>query len=119
MRQQEIKIAGTVDEANAAANVRRKAQTGRSVTRRASSGNISNPVSSLTDRRLQLLRHVMARQDRLTPHLLARCLGRDSVSVQQDVGVLEARGLLTRGEDGRLSVPYSEIVVPDGLTEAA
>ena len=49
----------------------------------------------------------------------AALLAADTGPIDALYGALEARGLLTRGEDGRLSVPYNEIVVPDGLTQAA
>ena len=50
---------------------------------------------------------------------LAQALGRDYKNVHTDVSALEELGLIEKGEKGVLTVPYDEIVIHAGLTEAA
>ena len=50
---------------------------------------------------------------------LAQELARDYKNVHTDVSELEELGLVEKSEDGVLSVPYDEIVIHAGLTEAA
>jgi len=50
---------------------------------------------------------------------LAQAPGRDYENVHTDVSALEELGLIEKGEKGVLTVPYDEIVIHAGLTEAA
>jgi predicted transcriptional regulator len=50
---------------------------------------------------------------------LAQTLGRDYKNVHTDVSALEKLGLIEKDEKGVLTVPYDEIVIHAGLTEAA
>jgi predicted transcriptional regulator len=50
---------------------------------------------------------------------LARALGRDVKRVHEDVGVLREWGLIERGDDGRLLVPYGVIHADFDLVAAA
>ena len=45
--------------------------------------------------------------------------GRDYKNIHTDVSALEALGLIVKDEKGSLTVPYDEIVIHAGLTEAA
>jgi predicted transcriptional regulator len=62
---------------------------------------------------------VAARQGTLNPRQLAQALGRDYKNIHTDVSTLEELGLIEKGEKGVLTVPYDEIVIHAGLTEAA
>jgi predicted transcriptional regulator len=55
----------------------------------------------------------------LNTRQLARALGRDYKNVHNDVSRLEELGLIEKGGKGVLSVPYDEIVIHAGLSEAA
>jgi predicted transcriptional regulator len=50
---------------------------------------------------------------------LAQALGRNYKNVHTDVSGLEEPGLIEKDEKGVLTVPYDEIVIHAGLTEAA
>ena len=68
---------------------------------------IQTMLETLSPRRLDLLRHVR-QHGANNVRELAQALGRDYKNVHQDVGVLEATGLLVR--DGRkLSAPWDEL----------
>lgn len=64
-------------------------------------------LSTLSPRRLELLRHVR-RHGADNIRELAAALGRDYKNVHQDVAVLEATGLLIR-QGRRLSAPWDEL----------
>ena len=46
-------------------------------------------------------------------------MGRDYKNVHTDVSELEQLSLIEKDENGALTVPYDEIVIHAGLTEAA
>ena len=50
---------------------------------------------------------------------LAQALGRNYKNDHTDVGGLEEPGLIEKDEKGVLTVPYDEIVIHAGLTQAA
>ena len=50
---------------------------------------------------------------------LTQALGRNYKNVHTDVSKLEELGLIEKDEKGVLTVPYDEIVIHAGLTEAA
>ena len=79
--------------------------------------DIDAMVSTLSPRRLELLRHV--RQHGATnTRELSTAIGRDYKNVHQDVAALEAVGLLIR--DGRkLSAPWDEVQASVTLAPAA
>lgn len=80
-------------------------------------GSPSELFTAITDKRLELLRHV-ARNEGLNIHQLAQALGRDYKNVHTDVKALEEIGLLERGEGG-LVAPFDEIDIKVALREAA
>ena len=73
-------------------------------------------LSTLSPRRLELLRHVRAHG---ATHIreLATALGRDYKNVHQDVTVLESAGLLVR-EGRRLTAPWDEVAASVSLAPA-
>lgn len=80
-------------------------------------GSPSELFTAITDKRLELLRHV-AKQEGLNIHQLAQALGRDYKNVHTDVKALEELGLLERDE-GKLTAPFDEIDIRVSLKEAA
>jgi len=82
-------------------------------------GSIKDLFSAITEKRLELLRYVAERQGTLNTRQLAQALGRDYKNVHTDVSALDELGLIEKGEKGVLTVPYDEIVIHAGLTEAA
>lgn len=80
-------------------------------------GSPSELFAAITDRRLELLRHV-ASHEVLNIHQLTQALGRDYKNVHTDVKALEELGLLAR-LDGKLVAPFDEIDIRVALREAA
>jgi predicted transcriptional regulator len=80
-------------------------------------GSPSELFAAITDRRLELLRHV-AGNEVLNIHQLAQVVGRDYKNVHTDVKALEELGLLER-VDGKLVAPFDEIDIRVALREAA
>jgi predicted transcriptional regulator len=80
-------------------------------------GSPSELFAAITDRRLELLRHV-ASHEAPNIHQLAQALGRDYKNVHTDVKALEDLGLLER-VDGKLVAPFDEIDIRVALREAA
>ncbi|HHJ15607.1 MAG TPA: hypothetical protein ENJ80_02805 [Gammaproteobacteria bacterium] len=115
----EIEIMRPGDALNVAVDTWHKAKSGKQVTPRITFGSIKDLFSAITEKRLELLRHVAEHQGVLNTRRLAGALGRDYKNVYTDVSDLESLGLIEKGEKGVLTVPYDEIVIHAGLTEAA
>jgi len=119
MKRIEIEVMRSSDALNAAIDTWHKASAGKKVTPRLSFGSIKDLFSAITEKRLELLRHVAERQGVLNIRQLAQALGRDYKNVHTDVSALDELGLIQKGQKGVLTVPYDEIVIHAGLTEAA
>jgi predicted transcriptional regulator len=119
MKRIEIEVMRSRDALNAAIDAWHKASAGKKVTPRLSFGSIKDLFSAITEKRLELLRYVAERQGTLNTRQLAQALGRDYKNIYTDVSALDALGLIEKGEKGVLTVPYDEIVIHAGLTEAA
>ena len=119
MKRLEIVIMHANEALDAAIDTWHKVEAGEGVTPRLSFGSIRDLFSAITEKRLELLRYVAERQESLNIHQLAQALGRDYKNVHTDVGELEELGLIEKGEAGLLVVPYDEIVIHAGLTQAA
>ncbi|MGH8652183.1 MAG: toxin-antitoxin system TumE family protein [Gammaproteobacteria bacterium] len=76
--------------------------------------------SAITEKRMELIRFVAAREG-LNTRQLAQALGRDYKNVYKDVRELCSYGLLEKDEKGGVNAPYDEIVIRAGLrdTQAA
>src|SRR3989344_2864536 len=72
--------------------------------------SINQLFSAITEKRLELIRHV-AGHGGLNTRQLAQALGRDYKNVHTDVRDLCDYGLLRKDSRGRLSAPYDEIVI--------
>jgi len=119
MKRIEIEIMRSSDALNVATDTWHKAKAGKHVTPRLSFGSIKDLFSAITEKRLELLRHVAEQKAVLNIRQLAHALGRDYKNVHTDVSELEQLGLIEKDENGVLTVPYDEIVIHAGLTEAA
>ena len=119
MKRIEIEIMRSSDALKAAVATWHRAEKGKPVTPRISIGSIKDLFAAITEKRLELLRYVAEQQNTLNTRQLAQALGRDYKNVHTDVSQLEELGLIEKGEKGVLSVPYDEIVIHAGLTEAA
>jgi predicted transcriptional regulator len=115
----EIEIMHSSDALNTAIETWHQAETGKTVKPRLSFGSIKDLFSTITEKRLELLRYVAQRQGNLNTHQVAQALCRNYKNVHTDVSELEELGLIAKGEKGLLSAPYDEIVIHAGLTKAA
>jgi predicted transcriptional regulator len=93
-------------------------EAGQELMPRLTFGNLRGLFSAITEKRLDLLRHVAAHEG-LNVRQLAQSLERDYKNVHTDVTSLVELGLLERGEDGTLSAPYDEIVIHASIRDAA
>ena len=96
----------------------RHARAGRKATPRLAFGSIAELFSAVSEKRLELVRHV-AGEEGLQIRPLARALGRDYKNVHTDVQALLELGLLEKDERGGLRAPFDEIVIRAGLRKAA
>ncbi|MEA3410142.1 MAG: hypothetical protein U9R74_01210 [Pseudomonadota bacterium] len=94
------------------------AEAGGAVTPRLAFGSLRELFSAITEKRLELLRHV-ASHDGLNIHQLSQSLGRDYKNVHTDVTELIDLGLLERSDAGMLSAPFDEIVIHAGIRDVA
>ena len=119
MKRIEIEIMRTSDALSAAIDTWHIAESGKHVTPRLSFGSIKDLFSAITEKRLELLRYVAKQKEVSNIRQLAQALGRDYKNIHTDVSELEELGLIEKDEKGTLTVPYDEIVIHAGLTEAA
>ena len=119
MKRIEIEIMRSNDALNTAIDTWHNAEAGKHVTSRLSFGSIKYLFSAITEKRLELLRYVAQQKEVLNIRQLAQALDRDYKNVHTDVSELEQLGLIEKDEKGVLTVPYDEIVIHAGLTEAA
>lgn len=119
MKRIEIKIMRSSDALDAIVDTWHTVEAGKSVTPRISFGSIKDLFSTITEKRLELLRYIAERQGTLNTRQLAQAFGRGYKNVHTDVGELEMLGLIEKGEKGVLTVPYDEIIIHAGLTRAA
>ena len=119
MKRIEIEIMRSSDALKAAVDTWHRAEAGSQITPRISFGSIKDLFAAITEKRLELLRHVADQQNTLNTRQLAQSLGRDYKNVHTDVSQLQELGLIEKDEKGLLSVPYDEIVIHAGLTQAA
>ena len=102
----------------ACAEVWHAVEGGEEVTPRLAFGSLHELFSAITEKRLELLRHLAA-HDGLSIRQLAQSLGRDYKNVHTDVTSLIDLGLLERGTHGGLSTLYDEILIHADIRAAA
>ncbi len=96
----------------------RQTRAGRKATPRLAFGSIAELFSAVSEKRLELIRHV-ATNEGLQIRPLSRALERDYKNVHTDVQALIELGLLEKDERGGLHAPFDEIVIRAGLRNAA
>jgi predicted transcriptional regulator len=95
-----------------------QAEGGQDTRPRLAFGSLRELFSAMTEKRLDLLRHV-ASHEGLSVRQLAQSLGRDDKNVNTDVAEMFVLGLLERGNDGVLVAPDDEILIYAGIRDAA
>jgi predicted transcriptional regulator len=93
-------------------------QAGEPSTPRLAFGSLRELFSTITEKRLELLRHVAA-HEALNVRQLAQGLARDYKNVHTDVKELVELGLLQRDAHGKLAAPFDEIVIHAEIRDAA
>lgn len=118
MNRIEIEVLSSQAAMAAFARAWRQAKAGRKATPRLAFGSIAELFSAVSEKRLELVRHVAANEgSQIRP--LARALGRDYKNVHTDVQALLDLGLLGKDANGGLRAPFDEIVIRAGLRKAA
>ena len=118
MNRIEVEILKPQAALDAFAETWRHVQVGEAVTPRLAFGSLHELFSALTEKRLELMRHV-ASHEGVNTYQLARQLGRDYKNVYTDVAALVELGLLAKDDRGELSAPFDEIVIRAGIREVA
>ena len=101
MNRIEIEVLGSRAALAAFSRAWRQARAGHKATRRLAFGSIAELFSAVTEKRLELIRHVAANGG-LQIRPLARALGRNYKNVHTDVQALIELGLLEKDERGQL-----------------
>ena len=96
----------------------KKVKTGETMVPRLAFGSLRELFSAITEKRLEMLRFV-AMNENLNTRQLSQQLGRDYKNVYTDVNDLVELGLLEKGERGRLTAPFDEIVIHATVRDAA
>ena len=96
----------------------RRAQSGEDTVPRLAFDSLNALFSAITEKRLELLRHV-AGHEGLNTRQLAQALGRDYKNIHTDVAALTGLGLLERDARGALSAPFDEIVIHAQVRDSA
>ena len=118
MNRIEIEVLSSRAALAAFARAWRQARARRKTTPRLAFGSIAELFSAVSEKRLELVRHV-AGNEGLQIRPLARALKRDYKNVHTDVQALIELGLLEKDERGGLRAPFDEIVIRAGLRKAA
>ena len=96
----------------------KKVKAGETMVPRLAFGSLRELFSAITEKRLEMLRFV-ATNENLNTRQLSQQLGRDYKNVYTDVNDLVELGLLEKGERGRLTAPFDEIVIHATVRDAA
>ena len=118
MNRIEIEVLSSRSAVAAFARAWKQASAGRKATPRLAFGSIAELFSAVSEKRLELIRHV-ASSEGLQIRPLARALERDYKNVHTDVKALIELGLLEKDARGGLHAPFDEIVIRAGLRKAA
>jgi len=118
MNRIEIEVLSSRAALAAFARAWRQTKAGRKTGSRLAFGSIAELFSAVSEKRLELIRHV-ARNEGLQIRPLARALERDYKNVHTDVQALIELGLLRKDGRGGLYAPFDEIVIRAGLRKAA
>jgi predicted transcriptional regulator len=114
----EIEVLSSAAALKAFAETWRKAGKGQNPVPRLAFGTLRELFSAVTEKRLELIRFV-ATHGAPNTRQLAEALGRNYKNVYNDVADLVGLGLLSKGDDGRLTAPFDEIVIHATIRDAA
>jgi predicted transcriptional regulator len=118
MNRIEISVLSPQAALQAFADTWQQAEAGEESKHRLAFGSLRELFSAITEKRLELLRHV-ASNEGLNVRQLAQALGRDYKNVHTDVSELVGLGLLERDDKGLLIAPYDAILIHAGIRDAA
>ncbi len=118
MKRIEISVLSPQAALQAFADTWKQAEAGEDGRQRLAFGSLRELFSAITEKRLDLLRHV-ASHEGLNVRQPTQSLGRDYKNVHTDVTELVELGLLACGSDGILVAPYDEILIHAGIRDAA
>lgn len=114
----EVEILKPNEALDAVVDTCQRMEAGEDITPRLAFGSIRDLFAALTEKRLELMRHI-AVHDQLNTRQLAQQLERDYKNVHTDVAALTDLGLLEKNSKGILSAPYDEIVIHASIRDAA
>jgi predicted transcriptional regulator len=118
MKRIEIEILPSGAALKAFKDVWRRASAGKSVTPRIAFGSVRELYSTLSEKRMALLRYVGAHPG-LNTRQISNALGRDYKNVHGDVAGLLDIGLLQKDARGRITAPFDEIIIRARTPRAA
>jgi predicted transcriptional regulator len=118
MNRIEISVLSSQAALSAIADTWHEVEAGREPVSKLAFGSLRELFSAITEKRLELLRHV-ASHEGLNVRQLALSLSRDDQNVHTDVVDLVELGLLERADHGALSAPYDEILIHACIRDAA
>jgi predicted transcriptional regulator len=118
MKRIEIEILPSGTALKAFKDVWRRASAGKSVTPRIAFGSVRELYSTLSEKRIALLRYVGAHPG-LNTRQISNALGRDYKNVHGDVSDLLDIGLLQKDARGRITAPFDEIIIRARTPRAA
>lgn len=118
MNRIEMRVLSPHAALQAFANTWKQAEAGEDAIQRLAFRSLRELFLTITEKRLDLLRHV-ASHEGLNVRQLVQLLGRDDKDVPTDVTELVGLGLLERGSDGVFVAPYDEILIHAGIRDAA
>ena len=108
MNRIEIEVLGSQAALAAFTRAWRQARAGRKATPRLAFGSIAELFSAVSEKRLELVRHV-AGEEGLQIRPLARALGRDYKNVHTDVTALMKLGLVERSGKTKVGVAWDVV----------
>ena len=114
MNRIEIEVLSSKKALAAFSKAWRNATEGKAATSRLAFSNLRELFSAITEKRLELLRHVAVHEG-LNTRQLSQGLGRDYKNVYTDVADLAELGLLEKNAKGELTAPFDEIVIHAGI----
>ena len=118
MKRIEIEVLSGNDALAGFAKAWKQIERRRAQTPRMAFGSLAELFSAITEKRLELIRHV-ATHGAVNVRQLAASLGRDYKNVHTDVRELVDLGLLDKDASGHLSAPFDEPVIRAGLRDVA
>ena len=110
MKRIEIEILPSGAALRAFKDAWRRASAGKSVTPRIAFGSVRELYSTLSEKRMALLRYVGAHPG-LNTRQISNALERDYKNIHGDVAGLAEIGLLEKDARGRITAPFDEIVI--------